>query len=66
MLVAVVVPNEDNTKKWANQNGHQGSLSQLCSLVSLRTYVLSELKSVGERNKVFIIIIIVIMQMPAT
>lgn len=51
MLVAVVVPNEDNTKKWANQNEHQGSLSQLCSLVNLRTYVLSELQSIGERNK---------------
>lgn len=51
MLVAVVVPHEDYTKKWAHQNGHKGTLSQLCSLVELTTYVLSELKSIGERNK---------------
>lgn len=51
MLVAVVVPNQDNIKKWANENGHHGTFSHLCSLFDLRTYVLSELNSVGQRNK---------------
>ncbi|XP_057460540.1 long chain acyl-CoA synthetase 1-like [Actinidia eriantha] len=52
MLVAVVVLHEDNTRSWANQNGHKGSLSELCSLNQLQDYVLLELKSTAERNKV--------------
>ncbi|XP_010679430.2 long chain acyl-CoA synthetase 1 [Beta vulgaris subsp. vulgaris] len=51
MLVAVVVPNEDNTKKWADKNGCKGTFAQLCSLNEFRTYVLSELRVAGERNK---------------
>jgi hypothetical protein len=51
-LVAVVVPHEENTKKWAYSNGHMGSFSELCSLDQLKNYVLSELKSTAERNKV--------------
>uniref|UniRef100_A0A2N9IMV1 Uncharacterized protein n=1 Tax=Fagus sylvatica TaxID=28930 RepID=A0A2N9IMV1_FAGSY len=50
-LVAVVVPHEENTKKWAYSNGHMGSFSELCSLDQLKNYVLSELKSTAERNK---------------
>lgn len=32
MLVAVVVPYEENTIRFAYQNGHRGSLSELCFL----------------------------------
>ncbi|XP_057428087.1 long chain acyl-CoA synthetase 1-like [Lotus japonicus] len=51
MLVAVVVPNEEFTNKWAYLNGHIAPFSQLCSLDQLKTYVLSELKSTAQRNK---------------
>lgn len=52
VLVAVVVPNEDITKKWADLNGHMMPFSELCSLDQLKKYVLSELNSTAERNKV--------------
>ncbi|KAJ8748643.1 hypothetical protein K2173_008088 [Erythroxylum novogranatense] len=51
MLVAVVALHEENTRKWADLNGYTGSFSELCSLDHLRRFVLSELKSVAERNK---------------
>ncbi|KAJ7973098.1 Long chain acyl-CoA synthetase [Quillaja saponaria] len=51
MLVAVVVPNEENTKKWAYSAGHLGSFSELCSLDQLKKHVLLELKSTAERLK---------------
>ncbi|CAL0316504.1 unnamed protein product [Lupinus luteus] len=51
MLIAVVVPNEEITNKWAYSNGHIVSFSKLCSLHQLKKYVLSELKSTAERNK---------------
>lgn len=50
-LVAVVVLHEENTKKWANSNGFLCSFSELSSLEQLRNYVLSELTSTAERNK---------------
>lgn len=52
MLVAVVVPHEENTKKWAYSHGHMGSFSELCSLEQLQKHVLSELKSTAENKKV--------------
>ncbi|RHN49040.1 putative long-chain-fatty-acid--CoA ligase [Medicago truncatula] len=51
VLVAVVVPNEEITKKWAYTNGFVGSFSELCSLDEFKKYVLSELKLTAERNK---------------
>ncbi|KAJ9171696.1 hypothetical protein P3X46_015023 [Hevea brasiliensis] len=51
MLIAVVVPHEENTKQWAYLNGHAGSFPELCSLDQLQQYVLAELKSTAERNK---------------
>ncbi|KAE9611870.1 putative long-chain-fatty-acid--CoA ligase [Lupinus albus] len=51
MLIAVVVPNQDITNKWAYSNGHIAPFSKLCSLDQLKKYVLSELKSTAERNK---------------
>ncbi|XP_056684393.1 long chain acyl-CoA synthetase 1 isoform X1 [Spinacia oleracea] len=51
ILVAVVVPNEENTKKWADQNGYKGMFTELCSFKELRTHILSELTVAGERNK---------------
>ncbi|KAF7818112.1 long chain acyl-CoA synthetase 1 [Senna tora] len=51
VLVAVVVPNEEITKKWANSNGHTAPFSQLCSLDQFKKYVVSELKATAERNK---------------
>ncbi|KAF5198607.1 Long chain acyl-coa synthetase [Thalictrum thalictroides] len=50
-LVAVVVPHEANTMKWAKSNGHKGSFRELCSSDQLRDHVLLELKSTAERNK---------------
>lgn len=52
MLVAVVVPDEDTTKKWAYLNGHMGSFSDLCSLDQLKNQIMAELKLTAERNKV--------------
>ncbi|XVE73478.1 hypothetical protein DITRI_Ditri11bG0121100 [Diplodiscus trichospermus] len=51
MLVAVVVLHEENAKKWAYLNGYTGSLSELCALSKLQNYVLSELRSTAEKNK---------------
>lgn len=51
MLVAVVVPNEEYTKKWAQQNGRKESFEDLCSAKQLKDHILLELKSVAERNK---------------
>lgn len=50
-VVAVVVLHKENSEKWAQRNGHKGSFSQLCSLKMLEEYVLHELKSTAERNK---------------
>ncbi|KAK9904572.1 hypothetical protein M0R45_000594 [Rubus argutus] len=50
-LVAVVVPEEESTKKWAYLNGHTGSFSDLCSLDQLKSHILEELKLTAERNK---------------
>lgn len=52
MLVAVVAPHEDNTKKWAELNGHKGSFTELCALEELKKYILQQLKAVAEKNKV--------------
>ncbi|GMJ01018.1 LONG-CHAIN ACYL-COA SYNTHASE 1, ECERIFERUM 8 [Hibiscus trionum] len=51
MLVAVVVLHEENAKKWSDLNGYTASLSELCSLSKLQNHVLSELKSIAEKNK---------------
>ncbi|KAL8158935.1 hypothetical protein V2J09_000472 [Rumex salicifolius] len=51
MLVAVVVPNGDYTEKWANQNGHNGSHVDLCSLEELNSHVLTELRSASDHSK---------------
>ncbi|KAK7269590.1 hypothetical protein RIF29_22323 [Crotalaria pallida] len=51
LLIAVIVPNEEVTNKWAYSNGHIASFSKLCSLDQLKKYVLSELKITAERNK---------------
>ncbi|KAJ9542994.1 hypothetical protein OSB04_022701 [Centaurea solstitialis] len=50
-LVAVVVPNKEHAERWAHQNGNKVSYSALCNLTQLRDYILSELKSTAERNK---------------
>ncbi|XP_057782261.1 long chain acyl-CoA synthetase 1-like isoform X2 [Salvia miltiorrhiza] len=51
MLVAVVVPNEENTTKWAQKSGYKGSFLDLCTLDQLKDYILVELKATAERNK---------------
>uniref|UniRef100_A0A5B6ZVT6 Long-chain-fatty-acid--CoA ligase n=2 Tax=Davidia involucrata TaxID=16924 RepID=A0A5B6ZVT6_DAVIN len=51
MLVAVVVPHEGNTERWAHLNGHRGSFSELCCLNQLQDQILLQLKSTAERNK---------------
>ncbi|KAI3679081.1 hypothetical protein L6452_38389 [Arctium lappa] len=50
-LVAVAVPNKEHAERWAHQNGHKVSYDELCKLTQLRDYILSELKSTAERNK---------------
>ena len=52
MLVAVVVPHEESTKKWGDLNRHKGAFPELCSLSQLHSYVLSELKATAELSKV--------------
>lgn len=54
-LIAVIIPQEENTKKWASSHGLLGTFSELCSLDQLKNYVLSELNSTAERNKVILI-----------
>ncbi|XP_074582406.1 long chain acyl-CoA synthetase 1-like [Curcuma longa] len=51
VLVAVVTPHEDSTKRWAQANGHQGSFYDLCKLEDLKKYILQELKKVAETSK---------------
>ncbi|XP_071922604.1 long chain acyl-CoA synthetase 1-like [Coffea arabica] len=51
MLIAVVVPHEENTVKWARHKGYQDSFSGLCSLNQLQDLILQELRSTAERNK---------------
>ncbi|XP_047311914.1 long chain acyl-CoA synthetase 1-like [Impatiens glandulifera] len=52
MLIAIIVPNEENTVKWGNENGYKEcNFSQLCSLEQLHDHVLEELKSTAARNK---------------
>lgn len=50
-LVAVVVPNHEQAEQWAHQNGHKTAFSDLCKLTQLKDYVLRELKSTADRNK---------------
>ncbi|XP_020234829.1 long chain acyl-CoA synthetase 1 [Cajanus cajan] len=50
-LVAVVVPNEEITKKWAFSNGYMAPFLELCSLDQFKKHVLSELKMTADRNK---------------
>ena len=52
MLVAVVNPHEENTMKWAASKGHKGSFDEICKLESLKEYILKELASAAEKNKV--------------
>ena len=52
MLVAVIVPNEENTMKWAESKGHTGQLSELCLLDQLREHILVDLKAIAQREKV--------------
>lgn len=52
MLVAVVTPHEDSAKRWAEQNGHKESFCDLCKLEVLNKFILQELKTVAENNKV--------------
>ncbi|CAL9776133.1 unnamed protein product [Musa acuminata subsp. burmannicoides] len=51
MLVAVVTPHEDSAKRWAEQNGHKESFCDLCKLEVLNKFILQELKTVAENNK---------------
>lgn len=52
MLIAVVVPNVDNAGKWGEKNGYGEGYSGLCCLKQLEEYVIQELRSTAERNKV--------------
>ncbi|XP_038980313.1 long chain acyl-CoA synthetase 1 isoform X2 [Phoenix dactylifera] len=51
MLVAVVAPHEDNTRRWAELNGRKGSFTELCALEELKKYILQQLRAVAEKNK---------------
>ncbi|KAI4329808.1 hypothetical protein MLD38_028153 [Melastoma candidum] len=51
MLVAVVVPHEETTRKWAREKGYSGSFSELCSLNQLKEHVLKELIATANGKK---------------
>ncbi|XP_030549450.1 long chain acyl-CoA synthetase 1-like isoform X2 [Rhodamnia argentea] len=51
MLIAVVAPHEENTRKWAVANGYVGSFTELCSLNQLKEQVLAEFRDIAQRNK---------------
>ncbi|KAJ0960790.1 hypothetical protein J5N97_001349 [Dioscorea zingiberensis] len=51
MLVAVVAPHEDNTKRWAEANGHVRFFHRTLLAPRAKTYILNELKAIAERNK---------------
>ncbi|XP_023756261.1 long chain acyl-CoA synthetase 1 [Lactuca sativa] len=50
-LVAVVVPNKEHVERWGHKNGHKNCFSSLCTLTQLQDYILCELKSTAQRNK---------------
>ncbi|KAI6694577.1 hypothetical protein NL676_022287 [Syzygium grande] len=51
MLVAVVVPHKENTRKWAVANGYPGSFTELCSLNLLKEHILAEFRDIAQRNE---------------
>ncbi|CAI9104872.1 OLC1v1003657C2 [Oldenlandia corymbosa var. corymbosa] len=51
-LVAVVVPNVENTVKWGEKSGYgEEGYPKLCALKQLQEYVLQELRTTADRNK---------------
>ncbi|KAM0877500.1 hypothetical protein ACQ4PT_035442 [Festuca glaucescens] len=50
-LVAVVNPHEENTMKWAASNRYKGSFDEICKLGSLKEYILTELATAAEKDK---------------
>jgi long-chain acyl-CoA synthetase len=52
-LVAVVNPHEENTMKWAASKGYKGSFDEICKLESLKEYILTELATAAQKNKVW-------------
>lgn len=50
-LVAVIVPHEENTRKWAVKNSYTGSFTELCSLNQLKEHALVEFQDIAQRNK---------------
>lgn len=57
-LVAVVVPNKEHVERWGHKNGHKNCFSSLCTLTQLQDYILCELKSTAQRNKVLLYLVI--------
>ncbi|KAK9812539.1 hypothetical protein WJX73_007361 [Symbiochloris irregularis] len=51
-LVAVVVPEERDLKKWASANGVSGSFSEICKDKKARQYVLEDLNKAGKNARV--------------
>jgi long-chain acyl-CoA synthetase len=53
MLVSVVNPHEENTMKWAASKGYKGSFDEICKLESLKEYIIKELATAAQKNKVW-------------
>jgi long-subunit acyl-CoA synthetase (AMP-forming) len=49
--VAVVVPDRKALEEWATNNNQTGDLELLCENLKARKYVLDELNSTGQKNK---------------
>lgn len=47
-LVAVVVPNQEETESWAKESGLDGDFTELCSEPKLRSHILEELTAVAK------------------
>eukprot|EP01018_Ginkgo_biloba_P025310 Gb_09946 [translate_table: standard] len=50
-LVAVVVPNHLQVEIWATSNRQKGYLNELCLNPTLKTFILEELRTIAEKNK---------------
>lgn len=51
-LVGVVVPDRLAIEEWAEKNGESGDFVSLCNNSNVRKYVLDELNSEAQKNKV--------------
>lgn len=51
-LVAVVNPNMEALRSWANENGMTGDFDTICENPKAKAYILSELTNIAKEKKV--------------